>query len=82
MVPIQPPIQWVLGPFSAGVKQPGWAAQHSPASNDKVKEWNSTSILLYVVMVWYLDKHRYKFACALASECSVLDVMFYQYMKL
>jgi hypothetical protein len=34
----QPPIQWVLGALSLGVKWPGYEADHSPPSSAKVKE--------------------------------------------
>jgi hypothetical protein len=36
--PAQPPIQWVPGALSLGVKQPGREADHSPPSSAKVKE--------------------------------------------
>jgi len=36
--PTQPPIQWVLGALSLGVKQSGLEADHSPPSSAKVKE--------------------------------------------
>jgi len=36
--PTQPPIQWVPGDLSLGVKQPGCKADHSPPSTPKVKE--------------------------------------------
>jgi hypothetical protein len=40
----QPPIQWVLGPFSPGVKRQGCEADHSPAANAEVnKMWIYTS---------------------------------------
>jgi len=32
-----PPIQWVLGVLSPGVKQPGNEADHSPPSNAEAK---------------------------------------------
>jgi len=35
----QPPIQWIPGAISLGVKWPGREADHSPPSSDKVKEW-------------------------------------------
>jgi hypothetical protein len=42
----QPPIQWVLGDFSLGVKRPGREADHSPPSSAEVKKaWSYTSIL-------------------------------------
>jgi hypothetical protein len=41
--PTQPPIQWVLGALSLGVKQPGSEADHSPPSSAKVKNvWSYT----------------------------------------
>jgi hypothetical protein len=36
--PTQPPIQWVPGTLSLGVKRPGREADHSPRSNSEVKE--------------------------------------------
>jgi hypothetical protein len=35
----QPPIHWVPGALSLGVKQPGREAGHSPPSSAEVKEW-------------------------------------------
>jgi hypothetical protein len=37
--PTQPPIQWVPGALSLGIKRPGCEADHSPPSNAEVKEW-------------------------------------------
>jgi hypothetical protein len=37
--PPQPPIQWVSGTLSLGVKQPGRDADHSLPSSAEVKEW-------------------------------------------
>jgi len=34
----QPPIQWVPGAFSLGVKRPGRKADHSPPSSAEVEE--------------------------------------------
>jgi hypothetical protein len=36
--PIQPPIQWVPGDLSLGIKRPGREADHLPPSSDEVKE--------------------------------------------
>jgi hypothetical protein len=36
--PTQPPIQWVPGAISLGVKWPGREADHTPPSSTKVKE--------------------------------------------
>jgi hypothetical protein len=37
--PTQPPVQWVPGPPSLGIKQPRHVADHSPPSSAKAKEW-------------------------------------------
>jgi hypothetical protein len=36
--PIQPPIQWVLGDLSPGVKIPGREAGHSPPTTSEIKK--------------------------------------------
>jgi hypothetical protein len=36
--PTQPPIQWVRGAFSVGVKRPGRETDQSPPSSTEVKE--------------------------------------------
>jgi hypothetical protein len=36
--PTQPPIQWIPGAFSLGVKLPGHEADHSPLSSAENKE--------------------------------------------
>jgi hypothetical protein len=60
--PTQPPIQWVLGSFSPGLKQLGCEADHSPISSAKVKNvWHYTSTPQYVFMAWCLVKHRDSF---------------------
>jgi hypothetical protein len=42
--PTQPPIQWVPGALSLGVKRPGREADHSPPSSAEVKKvWSYTS---------------------------------------
>jgi hypothetical protein len=57
----QPPIQWVPGALSSGVKRPGREADHSPLSNVEVNAWGYTSIPPYVFVAWCLVKHRDKF---------------------
>jgi hypothetical protein len=55
----QPPIQWVTGVPSLGVKRPGREADHSPPSSAKVKNaWSYTSTPQYAFMAWCLVKHR------------------------
>jgi hypothetical protein len=51
--PIQPPIQWVSGALSLGVKRPGREADHSPPSSAEVKNaWSYTSTTQYAFMAW------------------------------
>jgi hypothetical protein len=38
----RPPMQWVLGALSLGVKRPGREADHSPPSSAKVNAWSYT----------------------------------------
>jgi hypothetical protein len=53
--PTQPPIQWVPGALSLGVKQPGRQADHSPPSSAEVKNaWSytaTTPICLHGVVI-------------------------------
>jgi hypothetical protein len=53
--PTQPPIQWVPGALSLGVKRPGREADHSPPSNAEVKNawrYNSTPPIRLHGVVW------------------------------
>jgi hypothetical protein len=55
----QPPIQWVLGTLSLGVKRLGREVDHSLPSSAEVKNvWSYTSTPQYVFMAWCLVKHR------------------------
>jgi hypothetical protein len=52
--PTQPPIQWVPGAPSLGVKRPGREADHSPPSSAEVKNARSyTSIPPKAFMAWW-----------------------------
>jgi hypothetical protein len=54
--PTQPPIQWVPGALSPGVKQPGREADHSPPTSAKIKKtWVYTSTPQYTFMMQCLD---------------------------
>jgi hypothetical protein len=47
----QPPIQWVPGALSPGIKQPGLEADHSPPTIAEIKNmWICTSTPPYVFM--------------------------------
>jgi hypothetical protein len=51
--PTQPPIQWVPGSLSLGVKQPWREAHHSPQSSAEVKNaWSYNSTPQYAFMAW------------------------------
>jgi len=58
----QPPIQWVPGDLSLGVKRPGRESDHLPSSSAEFKECvELTSHLQYVFLAWCLVKHRDSF---------------------
>jgi hypothetical protein len=60
--PTQPPIRWVLGILSPGIKRPGREADHlSPTSAEVKNTWSYTSTPQYVFMIWLLVKHRVNF---------------------
>jgi hypothetical protein len=47
----QPPIEWVPGTLSQGLKRPGLEADHSPPTSAEVKKtWIYTSIPTYAFM--------------------------------
>jgi hypothetical protein len=61
---MQPPIQWVPGAFSSGVRRPGREASASAsasASAEVKNAWRYTSTPQYVFMAWCLVKHRDNF---------------------
>jgi hypothetical protein len=55
--PTQPPIQWVPGVLSPGIKRPGREADHSPASSVEVNAWSYTSTPQYIFMACCWIKH-------------------------
>jgi hypothetical protein len=60
--PIKPPIQWVPGAVSLGVKRRGREADHSPPSSAEVKNaWSLPPLPQYAFMAWCLVKHRDNF---------------------
>jgi hypothetical protein len=52
--PTQPPIQWVPGALSLGVKWPGREADHSNVVPMSKNVWSYTSTSQYVFMAWCL----------------------------
>jgi hypothetical protein len=60
--PTKPPIQWVPGALSLGVKQLRHEADHSPPSSAEVENvWSYTSTPQCVFIAWCLVKHRDNF---------------------
>jgi hypothetical protein len=70
--PTQPPIQWVSGDLSPGVKRPGGEAVHSPPSSAEYKNASRyTSAPQYnMALCLVLKKHKHNFTFT-----------FYQYMN-
>jgi hypothetical protein len=70
--PTQPPIQWLPGALSLGVKRAGREADHSPPSSAEVKEWVELySTPQYAFMAWCLVKHRDNFTFTFAFTWSI-----------
>jgi hypothetical protein len=62
--PTQPPIQWVPGALSLGLKRPGRKADHSPPSSAEVKECVELYLHYPNTPSWrdaQFKKHRDKF---------------------
>jgi hypothetical protein len=75
LMPTQPPIQWVPGALSLGVKQLGHEAYHLSPSSAKVKNvWSYTPTPHYVFMAWCLVKHRDNFTFTLLFNKLVMDL--------
>jgi hypothetical protein len=73
--PTQPPIQWIPGALSLGIKRPGREADHSPPSSAEVKNaWSYTSTPRNVFMAWCLVKHRGKFTFTYLLQVGSLQV--------
>jgi hypothetical protein len=68
--PTQPPIQWVLGALSPGLKKPGREADHLPPTRVEVKQHGSIHPLPHTSS-WSsakLVKHRDNFAFTLVYK--------------
>jgi hypothetical protein len=64
--PTQPPIQWVPGALSRGIKRPGREADHSPPSSAEVKEWVELYLHSPNTPTWRAQlKHRENFTFTL-----------------
>jgi hypothetical protein len=67
--PTQPPVQWVSGTLSLGVKRPGREADHSPPSSGEVKECGGLYLHSSYTPSWRGAqlKHRGNFSCRQGS---------------
>jgi hypothetical protein len=74
--PTQPPIQWVPGALSLGVKWPGHEPDHSPQSSVKVKKWVELYLPSPNTPSWRGAqlKHRDNFTFTFTSPLSGGDV--------
>jgi hypothetical protein len=78
--PIQPPIQWIPGALSLGVKRPGLEAVHSPQSSAEVKNaWRHNSTPQYTFMSWWSVK---KSDINLCRERNFLPFLYLQLMSI
>jgi hypothetical protein len=73
--PTQPPIQWVQGAHSLGVKWPGCEADHSSPSSAKIKECMDIYLNSTNMPAWHVaqlkKKHRDNFTLYLQCACSL-----------
>jgi hypothetical protein len=73
--PTQPPIQWLQGVLSLGVKRPWCEADHSPPNTAEVKVCGFvTPLPQYVFMAWCLVKHRGNF---IFTYCIIIIIIFH-----
>jgi hypothetical protein len=81
--PIQPPIQWVAGALSLGVKWPGREADHSPPSSAEVKNaWSYTSTPPYTFMAWCSVTAQGQLLTLLNAHKSFEDVAKFKYLDM
>jgi hypothetical protein len=87
--PTQPPVQWVPGAISLGVKWPENEADHSPPCSTEVKYvWSYTSTPQYAFKAWYsVKKHRDNFTFTLprskhpALNCPYIEQVDFHYIN-
>jgi hypothetical protein len=58
--PTQPPIQWVPGALSLGVKRPGRETDHSPSSSAELKEWVEIYLHSPNTPAWRVAQFKHK----------------------
>jgi hypothetical protein len=82
--PTQPPIQWVPGVLSMGLKRSGREADHSPPSSAEVKEWVELYLYLpqFAFMAWCSVKAQGQLYFILISisswNCEVQDQCYWK----
>jgi len=73
--PGQPPIRWIPGALSLGLKRLRGETDHSCPSSAEVKNaWSYTSTTKFVFMAWYLVKHRnnFTFTLTIVNESKII----------
>jgi hypothetical protein len=78
----QPPIQWIPGALSPGVKRPRREADHSPPTSTEVKKtWVYTSTPRYAFMAQCLVKYRDNFTLPYRDACGNCDDVMREQLK-
>jgi hypothetical protein len=73
--PTQPPIQWVRGALSSGLKRTRREADHSPPASVEVKEmWIYTSTPPYVFMALNFTYTETYINLSVYSDCTLLNI--------
>jgi hypothetical protein len=74
--PTQPPIQWIPGALSLGVKWPGGEADHSPPSSAEVTQWMELYLHSPNTPTWRCArlKHRDNFTFTLSIVTWLAEV--------
>jgi hypothetical protein len=85
--PTQPPIQWVPGALSLGVRRPGREADHPHLVPRSKNEWSYISIPHYAFMAWssakaqgqiYLYLHSVRLSASVSTFTLSSSVVFWQ----
>jgi hypothetical protein len=80
--PTQPPLHWVLGALSLGIKGPGREADHSSPSSAEVNNaWSYTStppLRLHGVVLSLKKKHRDNFTFTLNFTVFLNNLVLYK----
>jgi hypothetical protein len=76
--PTQPPIQWVSGALSLGIKRPGREPDHSPHLVPRSKnEWSYTSTPQYAFMAWCSVKAQDNFTFTFRERIRIILITYH-----